>query len=164
MEFWSFLCCGAKQAIGTNNGVVEISFWVFISKTWFFVQFWTKNVASSRTGSCGSGLLVEWPFRSQNTVEALESPLPSGLWVKPLITHALSSLAYSDIAWYKAFLILIMKGLYCVFFVEKKHHIVYWLISPSISNKLTLEWLADIPGPNFQMHQIFISFVIKIPW
>ena len=43
-------------------------------------------------------------------------PLPGGLWVKRLITHALCSLAYFDIACCKPFLILTMKGLYLVFF------------------------------------------------
>ena len=75
-----------------------------LAKNNFFVQFWTKNFASSRMSNCGSGLPAEWPFRSQN---ASDSPLPGGLWVKRLITHALCSLAYSDIAWCKLFLILI---------------------------------------------------------
>ena len=44
--------------------------------------------------NCGSGLPAEWPFRSQNAIEASDSPLPGGLWVKRLITHALCSLAY----------------------------------------------------------------------
>ena len=52
-------------------------------------------------------------------IEASESPLPGVLWVKRLITHALCSLAYSDIAWCKLFLILTMKGLYWVFFAHK---------------------------------------------
>ena len=69
--------------------------------------------------NCGSGLPAEWPFRSQNAIEASDSPLPGGLWVKRLITHALCSLAYSDIAWCKLFLILTMKCLYWVFFAYK---------------------------------------------
>ena len=48
----------------------------------FFVQFWTKNFASSRMANCGSGLPAEWPFRSQNAIEASDSPLPGGLWIK----------------------------------------------------------------------------------
>ena len=83
-----------------------------LAKNNFFVQFWTKNFASSRMADCGSGLPAEWPFRSQNAIEASDSTLPGGLWVKRLITHALCSLAYSDIAWCKLFLILTMKGLY----------------------------------------------------
>ena len=108
-----------------------------LAKNNFFVQFWTKNFASSRMVNCGSGLLAEWPFRSQNAIEASDSPMPGGLWVKRLITHALCSLAYSDIAWCKLFLIFTMKCLYWVFFA--KHNIVYWLIIPSISKKLTLK-------------------------
>ena len=112
-----------------------------LAKNNFFVQFWTKNFASSRMANCGSGLPAEWPFRSQNAIEASDSPLPGGLWVKRLITHALCSLAYSDIAWCKLFLIFTMKCLYCVF-LPTKHHIVYWLIIPSISKKLTLKKLG----------------------
>ena len=41
---------------------------------------------------------------------------PRSLRVKRPITHALCSPAYSDIAGYKPFPILTMKGLYCVFF------------------------------------------------
>ena len=116
----------------------KIVFGSLLAKNNFFVQFWTKNVASSRIANCGSGLPAEWPFRSQNAIEASDSPLPSSLWVKRLITYALCSLAYSDIACGKLFLILTMKGLYWVF-LPTKHHIVYWLISPSISKKLTLK-------------------------
>ena len=87
-----------------------------LAKNNFFVQFWTKNFASSRMANCVSGLPAEWPFRSQNAIEASDSPLPGGLWVKRLITHALCSLAYSDIAWCKLFLIFTMKCLYWVFF------------------------------------------------
>ena len=90
-----------------------------LAKNNFFVQFWTKKFASSRMANCGSGLPAEWPFRSQNTIEATDSPLPGGLWVKRLITHALCSLAYSDIAWCKLFLIFTMKCLYWVFFAYK---------------------------------------------
>ena len=36
-----------------------------LAKNDFFVQFWTKNFASSRMANCGSGLPAEWPFRSQ---------------------------------------------------------------------------------------------------
>ena len=64
-----------------------------LAKYNFFVQFLTKNFASSRMANCGSGLPAEWPFRSQNAIEASDSPLPGGLWVKRLITHALCSLA-----------------------------------------------------------------------
>ena len=90
-----------------------------LAKNNFFVQFWTKNFASSRMANCGSGLPAEWPFRSQNAIEASDSPLPGGLWVKRLITHALCSLAYSDIAWCKLFMIFTMKCLYWVFFAYK---------------------------------------------
>ena len=69
--------------------------------------------------NCGSGLQTEWPFHSQNAIEASESPLPGGLRVKHLKTHALCSPACSDIAWYKPFPIMTMKGLYCVFFAYK---------------------------------------------
>ena len=90
-----------------------------LAKKHFFVQFWTKNFASSRMANCGSGLLAEWPFHSQNAIEASDSPLPGGLWVKCLITHALCSLAYSDIACFKLFLIFTMKCLYWIFFAYK---------------------------------------------
>ena len=64
-------------------------FWgSLLAKNNFFVRFWTKNVASSRMANCGSGLPAEWPFRSQNAIEASDSPLPCGLPVKRLITHA----------------------------------------------------------------------------
>ena len=95
--------------LNDNTGfcsIIQASKLVFGSlwaKNNFFVQFWTKNVASSRMANCGSGLSAEWPFRSQNAIEASDSPLPGGLWVKRLITHALCSLAYSDIAWCKLF-------------------------------------------------------------
>ena len=130
--------------LNDNTGfcsIIQASKLVFVSllaKNPFFVQFWTKNVASSRMANCGSGLPAEWPFGSPNAIEASDSPLPGGLWVKHLITHALCSLAYSDIAWCKLFLILAMKGLYWVF-LPTKHHKVYWLINPSISKKLTLK-------------------------
>ena len=101
-----------------------------LAKNNFFVQFWTKNFASSRMANCGSGLPAEWPFRSQNAIEASDSPLPGGLWVKRLITHALCSLAYSDIAWCKLFLIFTMKCLFCVFFAYKTPYSV--LIDNSI--------------------------------
>ena len=80
--------------------------------------------------NCGSGLPAEWPFRSQNAIEASDSPLPGGLWVKRLITHALCSLAYSDIAWCKLFMIFTMKCLYWVFFAYKTPYSV--LIDNSI--------------------------------
>ena len=101
-----------------------------LAKNNFFVQFWTKNFASSRMANCGSGLPAEWPFRSQNAIEASDSPLPGGLWVKRLITHALCSLAYWDIAWCKLFLIFTMKCLYWVFFAYKTPYSV--LIDNSI--------------------------------
>ena len=78
----------------------KIVFGPLLAKNNFFVQFLTKNFASSRMANCGSGLPTEWPFRSQNAIEASDSPLPGGLWVKRLITHALCSLAYSDIAFF----------------------------------------------------------------
>ena len=101
-----------------------------LAKNNLFVQFWTKNLASSRIANCGSGLPTEWPFRSQNAIEASDLPLPGGLWVKRLITHALCSLAYSDIAWCKLFLIFTMKCLYWVFFACKTPYSV--LIDNSI--------------------------------
>ena len=107
--------------LNDNTGfcsIIQASKLVFrslLAKNNFFVQFWTKNLASSRMANCGSGLLAEWPFRSQNAIEASDSPLPGGLWVKRLITHALCSLADSDIAWCKLFLISTMKGFYWVF-------------------------------------------------
>ena len=104
--------------------------WSLLAKNNFFVQFWTKKFASSRMANCGSGLPAEWPFRSQNAIEASDSPLPGGLWVKRLITHALCSLAYSDIAWCKLFLIFTMKCLYWVFFAYKTPYSV--LIDNSI--------------------------------
>ena len=52
-----------------------------LAKNNFFVQFWTNIFASSRMANCGSGLPAEWPFRSQNAIEASDSPLPGGLWV-----------------------------------------------------------------------------------
>ena len=111
--------------LNDNTGfcsIIQASKLVFgslLAKNNFFVQFWTIFFASSRMANCGSGLPAEWPFRSQNAIEASDSPLPGGLWVKRLITHALCSLAYSDIAWYKLFLILTMKGLNWVFFAYK---------------------------------------------
>ena len=101
-----------------------------LAKNNFFVQFWTKNFASSRMANCGSGLPAEWPFCSQNTIEASDSPLPGGLWVNRLITHALCSLAYSDIAWCKLFLIFTTKCLYWVIFAYKAPYSV--LIDNSI--------------------------------
>ena len=103
-----------------------------MAKNNFFVQFWTKNFASSRMANCGSGLPAEWPFRSQNAIEASDSPLPGGLWVKRLITHALCSLAYSDVAWCKLFLIFTMKCLFWVF-LPSKHHIAVREITKSSS-------------------------------
>ena len=112
-----------------------------LAKNNFFVQFWTKNFASSRMANCGSGLPAEWPFRSQNAIELSDSPLPGGLWVKRLITHALCSLAYSDIALSKLFLIFTMKCLYWVSFANKTPYSV--LIDNSIiSKKLTLKKLG----------------------
>ena len=83
----------------------KLVFGSLLAKNNYFVQVWTKSFASSRMANCGSGLPAEWPFRSQNAIEASDSPLPGGLWVKHLITHALAlcSLAYSDIAWCKLF-------------------------------------------------------------
>ena len=116
-----------KKSLHLNDNtcfcsIIQASKLVFgslLAKNNFFVQFWTKNFASSRMADCGSGLPAEWPFRSQNAIEASDSPLPGGLWVKRLITHALCSLAYSDIAWCKLFLIFTMKCLYWVFFAYK---------------------------------------------
>ena len=70
------------------------------------------------------GQLWEWltggvALPQPNAIEASDSPLPGGLWVKRLITHAFCSLAYSDIAWCKLFLIFTMKCLYWVFFAYK---------------------------------------------
>ena len=112
-----------------------------LAKNNFFVQFWTKNFASSRMANCGSGLPAERPFRCQNAIEASDSPLPGGLWVKRLITHALCSLAYSDIAWCKLFLIFTMKCLYWVFFAYKTPYSV--LIDNSIHiQEMTLKKLG----------------------
>ena len=108
----------------------KLFLWSLLVKNNFFVQFWTKFFASSRMANCGSGLPAEWPFRSQNAIEASASPLPGGLWVKRLITHALCSLAYSDIAWCKLFLIFTMKCLFWVFFAYKTPYSV--LIDNSI--------------------------------
>ena len=83
----------------------------------------------------------------QNAIEASDTPLPGGLRLKRLITHVLCSLAYSDIAWYKPFPILIMNDLYCVF-LPTKDHLVNWLISPSISKELRLKQL----GWHFRSH------------
>ena len=108
--------------LNDNTGfcsIIQASILVFgslLAKNNFFVQFWTKNFASSRMANRGSGLTAEWPLRSQNAIEASDLPLPGGLWLKRLITHALCSLAYSDKAWCKLFLILTMKGLYWAFF------------------------------------------------
>ena len=114
-----------------------------LAKNNFFVQFWTKICASSLMANCGSGLPAEWPFRSQNAIEASDSPLPGGLWVKRLITHALCSLAYSDIAWCKLFLILTMKGLCWVFFAHKTTYSVlidYSIHIQEIDTEIT--WLT----------------------
>ena len=112
------------------HSIVKKIFGSLLAKNNFFVQFWTKKFASSRMANCGSGLPAEWPFRSQNAIEASDSPLPGGLWVKRLITHALCSLAYSDIAWCKLFLIFTIKWFYCVFFAYKTPYSV--LIDNSI--------------------------------
>ena len=109
-----------KKSLHLNDNtcfcsIIQASKLVFgslLAKNSFFVQFWTKKFASSGMVDCGSGLPAEWPFRNQNAIEASDSPLPGGLWVQRLITHALCCLAYSDIAWCKLFLILTMKGLY----------------------------------------------------
>ena len=93
-----------------------------LAKKQTFLYNFEQNIASSRMASCGSGLPAEWPFRSQNAIEASDSPLPGGLRVKRLITRTLYSLAYSNIAWYKHFPILTMKYLYCVF-LSTKHHV-----------------------------------------
>ena len=119
----------------------KLFFGSLLAKNNFFVQFWTKNFASSWMRNCGSGLPAEWPFRSQNAIEASDSPLPGGLWVKRLITHSLCSLAYSDIAWFKLFPFLPW-NVFLGYFLPTKHHIVYWLIIPSISKKLTLKKLG----------------------
>ena len=116
----TFILAIFKKSLHLNDNtcfcsIIQASKLVFgslLAKNKFFVQFWTKKFASSRMADCGSGLPAEWPFRSQNAIEASDSPLPGCLWVKRLITHALCSLAYSDIAWCKLFLILTMKGLY----------------------------------------------------
>ena len=116
----AFKLANFKKSLHLNDNtcfcsIIQASKLVFgslLAKNNFFDQFWTKNFASSRMADCGSGLPAEWPFRSQNAIEASDSPLPGGLWVKRLITHALCSLAYSDIAWCKLFRILTMKGLY----------------------------------------------------
>ena len=135
-----------KQSLHLNDNtgfcsIIQASKLVFeslLAKNNFFVQFWIKKIASSRMPNCGSGLPAGWPFHSQNAIEASDSPLPGGLWVKRMITHALCSLAYWDIDWCKLFLFLTMKGLYWVFLLTK-HPIVYWVISPSKSTKLTLK-------------------------
>ena len=114
-----------------------------LAKNNFFVQFWIKNFASSRMANCGSGLPAEWPFRSQNAIEASDSPLPGGLWVKRLITHALCSPAYSDIAWCKLFMIFTMKCLFGVFFV------LFWIL---------LMWKP------FEILMIFELFPDQILW
>ena len=62
--------------LNDNTGfcsIIQASKLVFgslLAKNNFFVQFWTKNFASSRMANCGSGLPAEWPFRSQNAIEA----------------------------------------------------------------------------------------------
>ena len=76
----------------------------------FFCPILNKTFASSKIANCGSGLQAGWPFRSQNAIEASDSPLPGGLWVKRLIAHALCSLA--DIAWCKLFMNFTMKCLF----------------------------------------------------
>ena len=129
----------------------KLVFGSLLAKNNFFVQFWTKKFASSRMANCGNGLPAEWPFRSQNAIEASDSPLPGGLWVKRLITHALCSLAYSDIAWCKLFLIFTMKCLYWVFFAYKTPYSV--LIDNSIHiQEIDTEKknLADTSGPIFR--------------
>ena len=134
-----------------------------MAKNKFFVQFWTKIFASSRMANCGSGLPAEWPFRSQNAIEASDSPLPGGLWVKRLITHALCSLGYSDIAWCKLFLIFTMKRLYWVFFAYKTPYSV--LIDNSIHiQEIDTEktWLTSfaIKIPLYRIGQVFSIKVV----
>ena len=106
-------------------------------QNYFWGLYWQKitfcpilNKKFYRMANCGSGLPAEWPFRSQNAIEASDSPLPGGLWVKRLITHALCSLAYSDIAWCKLFLIFTMKCLFLDIFAYKTPYSV--LIDNSI--------------------------------
>ena len=120
---WAFL---KNHCIWTTIQASVVSFKrqnYFLSLCWqkitFLSNFEQKKNACSRMANCGSGLPAEWPFHSQNAIEASDSPLPGGLWVKRLITHALCSLAYSDIAWCKLFLILTMKVLYWVLFAYK---------------------------------------------
>ena len=86
-----------------------------------------RHTGGGGGGGCRS---IGCRFYSQNAIEASDSPLPGGLWVKRLITHVLCSLAYSDIAWCKLFLILTMKCLYWVFFAYKTPYSV--LIDNSI--------------------------------
>ena len=119
----------------------------FNRQNYFWGLYWQKitflsNFEQKILANCGSGLPAEWPFHSQNAFEASDSPLPGGLWVKRLITHALCSLAYSDIASCKLFLIFTMKCLFWGYYLPTKHHIVYWLIIPSMSKKLTLKKLG----------------------
>ena len=140
---WSF-CFSKSLPLNDNTGfcsIIQASKWVFgsfLAKHTFLSNFEKKNVASFWMANCGNGSRAEWPFPSQNAIEASDSPLPGELWVKRLITHALCSLAYSDIACCMLFPILTMKGLNLVF-LPTKHHVVYWLISPPISKKLTLK-------------------------
>ena len=96
-----------------------------LAKNNFFCPILNKKICILPDGQLWSGLPAEWPFRSQNAIEASDSPLPGGLWVKRLITHALCSLAYSDIAWCKLFLIFTMKCLYWVFFAYKTQYSVF---------------------------------------
>ena len=131
----------------THASVVSFNrqnyFWgLYWQKITFLSNFEQKILHPPGWPIVGVAYPAEWPFRSQNAIEASDSPLPGGLWVKRLITHALCSLAYSDIAWCKLFLIFTMKCLFWVLFAYKTPYILYWLIIPSKSKKLTLKKLG----------------------
>ena len=112
-------------------------------------EFWTKKFASSRMANFGSGLPAEWPFRNQNAIDASDLPLPGDLWVKRLITHALCSLAYSDIAWCNLFFWFWPWKVFIWYFcLQNTTWCIDWLVHPYPRN---WHWnnLADTSGPNF---------------
>ena len=102
--------------------IMQASKWVlglYWQKNNFFVQFWLKKCCTLPDGQ-----LWEWLTGGVALSQPKCNCLPCGLGVKRLMTHALCSPAYSDIAWYKHFSILTMKGLYCRFFACKTQYSV----------------------------------------
>ena len=99
-------------------------------KKWLFCPILNKKFCILPGGQLWEWLTGGVALPQPKCNWSVGSPLPGGLWVKRLITHALCSLAYSDIAWCNLFLIFTMKCLYWVFFAYKTSYSV--LIDNSI--------------------------------